>query len=112
VNVEITLENYKEIVGPGVTEELRVLADRVKGRRMQHVNSTPVGLLTRMVPLFRELGLEVNWYVIKGDQAFFNVTKAFHNGLHGKAEEVTEDMFEIFRSTTEMNLAKSTLREM
>jgi trehalose synthase len=107
--VGATLDDYQEIVGSGVIEELHVLADRVKGRRMQHINSTPVGggvaeILTRMVPLFRELGLEVSWDVIKGDQAFFNVTKALHNALHGKAEEVTEDMLEIFRSTTEMNL--------
>ncbi|HYM07732.1 MAG TPA: glycosyltransferase [Terriglobales bacterium] len=105
----VTLDDYQEIVGSGVIEELHVLADRVKGRRMQHINSTPVGggvaeILTRMVPLFRELGLDVSWDVIKGDQAFFNVTKALHNALHGKAEEVTKDMLEIFRSTTEMNL--------
>lgn len=107
--MNVTLQDYQEIVGPGVIEELRILAGRVKGRRMQHINSTPVGggvaeILTRMIPLFRELGLEVSWDVIKGDQAFFNVTKAFHNALHGKAEEISEDMFEIFRSTTDMNL--------
>jgi len=112
--MSVTLQDYQEIVGPGVIEELRILADRVKGRRMQHINSTPVGggvaeILTRMVPLFRDLGLEVSWDVIKGDQAFFNVTKAFHNALHGKAEEVTEEMFEIFRSTTEMNLREVNL---
>ena len=107
--MSVTLQDYQDIVGPGVIEELRVLADRVKGRRIQHINSTPVGggvaeILTRMVPLFRELGLDVSWDVIKGDQAFFNVTKAFHNALHGKAEEISEDMFAIFRSTTDMNL--------
>ena len=107
--MSVSLQDYQEIVGPGVIEELRILADRVKGRRMQHINSTPVGggvaeILTRMVPLFRELGLDVSWDVIKGDQAFFNVTKAFHNALHGKAETMTEDMFAIFRSNTEMNL--------
>ena len=76
---------------------------------MQHINSTPVGggvaeILTRLVPLLRELGVEASWDVIKGDQAFFNVTKAFHNALHGKPEEITEEMFEIFRANTEMNL--------
>jgi trehalose synthase len=105
----LTLQDYQEIVGPSVLEELRILADRVKGRRMQHINSTPVGggvaeILTRMVPLFRELGLDVSWDVIKGDEAFFSVTKAFHNALHGKSENLTEQMFDIFRSTTEMNL--------
>jgi trehalose synthase len=105
----IQLQDYQEVAGPGVIEELRVLAGRVAGRSMQHINSTPVGggvaeILTRLVPLLRELGLEASWDVIKGDQAFFSVTKAFHNALHGKAEEITEEMFEHFRANTEMNL--------
>ena len=105
----VTLADYQEVVGPGVIEELRVLAARVQGRRMQHINSTPVGggvaeILTRMIPLFRELGVDAHWDVIKGDQAFFNVTKAFHNALHGKAEEITPEMYDIFRAATEMNL--------
>jgi trehalose synthase len=107
--MSIRLQDYQEVAGPGVIEELRVLADRVAGRRMQHINSTPVGggvaeILTRLVPLIRELGLEATWDVIKGDQAFFSVTKAFHNALHGKPEEITEEMFDIFRANTEMNL--------
>ena len=61
-------------------------------------------LLTRMVPLFRELGVETSWDVIKGNEAFFNVTKAFHNDLHGKLEDIREEMFEIFRENTAMNL--------
>ena len=107
--MSIQLQDYQEVAGPGVIDELRVLAARVAGRRMQHINSTPVGggvaeILTRLVPLLRELGVEASWDVIKGDQAFFGVTKAFHNALHGKPEDVTADMFEIFRANTEMNL--------
>jgi trehalose synthase len=105
----IQLQDYQEVAGPGVIEELRVLAGRVAGRKMQHINSTAVGggvaeILTRLVPLLRELGVDARWDVIKGDQAFFSVTKAFHNALHGKAEEITAGMFEHFRAATEMNL--------
>jgi trehalose synthase len=107
--MSIQLQDYQEVAGCGVIEELRVLADRVPGRKIQHINSTPVGggvaeILTRLVPLLRELGLDATWDVIKGDQAFFSVTKAFHNALHGKPEEITDAMFEIFRANTEMNL--------
>ena len=107
--MSIQLQDYQEVAGSGVIEELRVLADRVAGRRMQHINSTSVGggvaeILTRLVPLLRELGVEASWDVIKGDQAFFGVTKAFHNALHGKPEEITQEMFEIFRANTEANL--------
>lgn len=104
-----TLNDYREVVGPQVVDELLLLADRVRHRRIQHVNSTAVGggvaeILTRMVPLFRELGLETTWDVIKGNQAFFEVTKSFHNALHGSKETITEKMFEVYRETTNTNL--------
>lgn len=105
----VSLDDYREVAGPEVIEELVVVADHVRGRRLQNINSTSVGggvaeILTRMIPLLRELGVDATWDVIKGDQAFFNVTKAFHNALHGKAEEISEEMFETFRATTEMNV--------
>jgi len=104
------LEDYRPIVGSQVIDELLLLADRVRHRRLQHINSTSVGggvaeILTRMVPLLRDLGIETTWDVIKGNQAFFAVTKAFHNALHGGEEHITEEMFQVFRDTTEMNLA-------
>ena len=105
----IRLEDYQEVAGSGVIEELRILADCVRGRRKQHINSTPVGggvaeLLTRLIPLLRELGVDATWDFIKGNQEFFNATKAFHNALHGKKEEITGQMLEVFRDTTEMNV--------
>jgi trehalose synthase len=105
----IRLSDYQEIVGEDVVQELYVLADRVRNRRLQNINSTAVGggvaeILTRMVPLLRELGVDATWDVIKGDQSFFNVTKAFHNALHGKNEEITDEMLGVFRANTEMNL--------
>ncbi len=105
----VRLENYEDIVGPDVIDELYVLAEKVRHRRFQHINSTPVGggvaeILTRLVPLLRELGVQTAWDVIKGDSAFFNVTKAFHNALHGKPEEISEGMLEIYRANQEENL--------
>ncbi len=105
-----TLDDYGALVGTEVVDELRLLADRVKHRRMQHINSTAVGggvaeLLTRLVPLFRELGIETAWDVIKGNRAFFAVTKAFHNALHGDDVTISDDMFDVFREATAMNLA-------
>jgi len=109
------LARYAEIVGPENIEELRVLADYVSGRKLQNINSTPVGggvaeILTRMVPLLRELGVDATWDVIKGDQAFFDVTKAFHNALHGKPERITPEMFEVYRATLAENLASMDIR--
>jgi trehalose synthase len=62
-----------------------------------------------MIPILRELGIDARWDVIKGDQAFFNVTKAFHNALHGAPEEISVEMLEVFRANTEMNLRETNL---
>jgi trehalose synthase len=95
------LEDYCEVIGGAELEEIKQLARRLQGARMAHVNSTSVGggvaeILHRMVPLLGELGIKARWDVIKGGDDFFNVTKLFHNALHGKAEEITEDMYQIF----------------
>jgi trehalose synthase len=105
----ITLHDYEEVVGPEVIEEIRILAGYVRHKSLQNINSTPVGggvaeILTRLIPLLRELGVNASWDVIKGDEAFFNVTKSFHNALHGKKEKITEKMLEIYRENTATNL--------
>jgi trehalose synthase len=107
--VSASLADYRAIVGPEIIDELKVAADQIKHRRLQHINSTLVGggvaeLLDRMVPLFRELGVETSWDVIKGEATFFEVTKAFHNALHGGTETITEAMLETYRETTAQNL--------
>ncbi len=85
----INLESYAEIVGQDVIEHLHQLAERLKGVKVIHVNSTREGggvaeILRRLVPLMQELGLEVSWEVITGDPRFFHCTKTMHNALQGK----------------------------
>lgn len=103
------LEDYREVIGGPELEELRILAGQARGRRMKHVNSTAVGggvaeILNRMIPLLGELGIEARWEVIKGGDDFFNVTKLFHNALHGKEETVTSQMYRTF---VDYNLANA-----
>ena len=102
------LEEYEPIVGKGVIEELKLLAERLKGKSVQNINSTAVGggvaeILNRMVPLLREIGVDTKWDVIKGGEQFFNATKKIHNALHGADEEITDELWEIFRETNRWN---------
>lgn len=104
----VALSEYEPIVGGEVLDELRVLADSLRGRRLQNINSTSVGggvaeLLSRVVPLMRDLGIDASWEVMRGDEAFFQVTKEFHNALHGIRSRITKRMLEIYRETTELN---------
>ena len=103
------IEEYVPLVGQAVIDDLRLLGERLKGKVIQHINSTPVGggvaeILNRMVPLLRELGVDTKWDVIKGGEQFFAVTKKFHNALHGRAEEITQRDFDIFMQTSQENI--------
>jgi len=103
------LNEYIPIVGQSVIDDLSLLAERLKGKIIQHINSTPVGggvaeILSRMVPLLKELGIDARWDVIKGGEQFFEVTKKFHNALHGRVEEITQHDFDIFMETSRQNL--------
>jgi len=106
----IPLENYAEVVGAGEIEELRALAKPLRGRSIQMINSTAVGggvaeILNRFVPLAEELDLGIRWEVIKGAEEFFDVTKSFHNALHGAPYHPKARDFEIFLSYNERNRA-------
>ncbi len=103
------LEEYIPIVGQSIIDDLRLLAKRLEGKVVQHINSTAVGggvaeILTRAVPLLNELGLNTKWDVIKGGEQFFEVTKKFHNALHGRAEEISQRDFDIFMEASAENI--------
>lgn len=102
------IKDYAPIVGQGVIDELYLLAERLKGRIVQNINSTSVGggvaeILTRMVPLLRQLGVDTRWEVIKGNEKFFNITKKIHNALHGVRVEITAQDIEYFLQVNQEN---------
>jgi len=107
----VHLEDYVPVVGAAEMQELHALANRMKARSVQMVNSTSVGggvaeILSRLVPLLKELGVTVRWDVMTGGNDFFEVTKAFHNALHGAPFEKTAESFDIFLAYNEQNCAR------
>jgi len=103
------IEEYIPIVGQPIIDDLKLLAEKLKGKVIQHINSTAVGggvaeILSRMVPLLKELGVDTRWDVIKGGEQFFEVTKKFHNVLHGRPEGITQRDFDIFLETSQRNI--------
>lgn len=63
-----------------------------------------------MVPLMGQLGLDTRWNIIKGNDEFFQITKKFHNALHGGDEHVSPEEFEVFLEVNRKNLGEMTLR--
>ncbi len=105
----VSLADYSPVVGVAEVEEIRALAGRLEGKSVKMVNSTAVGggvaeILNRLVPLLSDVGLSCEWSVITGGDDFFEVTKAFHNALHGAPYDPPQHAFEIFLSHNERNL--------
>jgi trehalose synthase len=105
------LDDYKNIIGQGQVDALRFLARDLQKKTIKMVNSTSVGggvaeMLNRLVPLLAELEVPTTWDVITGGNDFFEVTKAFHNALHGSSYHLTKAAQEIFLMYNEQNRAR------
>ncbi len=106
----IPLDDYAGLHGAGEIEELRALAKPLRGRSIEMINATAIGggvaeILNRLVPLAEELDLHFKWDVMTGGEDFFDVTKSFHNALHGAPYHASPRDFEIFLAYTERNRA-------
>ncbi|MBN1576438.1 MAG: glycosyltransferase [Chitinispirillaceae bacterium] len=103
------VKDYEEIIGKSRIEELYLLAERLSGKIVQTINSTAVGggvaeILHCMVPLLNELNVKTYWDVIRGDNRFFNITKKFHNALHGKDVDVSKEELDYFLDISRENI--------
>jgi trehalose synthase len=104
----IPLEDYAALLGAAEIEELRALAKPLRGRSIEMINSTAIGggvaeILNRLVPLAEELDLQIKWNVMTGGEDFFDVTKSFHNALHGAPYHASQRDFDIFLAYNERN---------
>ncbi len=104
----IKIADYKKIVGEDKIEQLRRLASLSRGKKVVMVNSTKDGggvaeILTRLVPLMRELKIDCSWKTIKGDPTFFNITKSMHNAMQGKKISFSPEMLKYYREVARKN---------
>ncbi|HJS97911.1 MAG TPA: glycosyltransferase [Terriglobales bacterium] len=102
------LDDYEPIIGKPQLDELRYLARPLRSKTVKMVNSTSMGggvaeMLNRLIPLLSELEVVTRWDVITGGNDFFEVTKAFHNALHGGEYVLTKEARDIFLSYNEQN---------
>ncbi|MCH7697734.1 MAG: glycosyltransferase [Chloroflexi bacterium] len=93
------LNDYRPVIGDELVDEIRDLAAPLANARVLHVNATPFGggvaeILSTLVPLMSDLGLQAEWRVIVGPERFYDATKALHNSLQGMAVDWTSEMQE------------------
>ena len=103
-----TLADYSSIVGRQLVEEIRELAEPLRGKRVLHLSATAFGggvseILYTLIPLMRDVGLDCEWQVIYGREEFFNATKVMHNALQGNPQDLTEEQWDAWRRYNEMN---------
>ena len=101
-------------MGRSTIEELRLLASRLSGKVIQNINSTFTGggvaeILSRVLPLLEQLGVDARWNTIKGSRDFFQVTKKFHNTLHGRREDISATDFALFLEVSQQNIREMEL---
>jgi trehalose synthase len=105
---ERSLGAYRGVVPDAMLNELTRRAGPLRGVRVLHINATPYGggvseLLRSAVPLLNDLGLTADWKTITGDQAFFQITKAMHNGLQGAARGLSAEERAVYLATGKRN---------
>ncbi|MBA2476732.1 MAG: glycosyltransferase [Actinobacteria bacterium] len=103
-----SLADYATIATRGLMQEIRRLAEPLRGKRVLHISATAFGggvaeINYTLVPLMADAGLEVEWRIIHGREEFYDVTKAIHNGLQGAPGGLDAEQRRIFREYNAMN---------
>ena len=82
------LDDYREIVGDEVISQIHKKAKKLCGIHVLHINSTYYGggvaeMLSALIPLMNNAGIDTDWRILRGTPDFFTITKKFHNALQG-----------------------------
>ncbi len=102
------LEQYREVAPKGTIDFLHRLSDLVQGKRFLHINAVRYGggtaeILRRLVPIMKAMGIEARWDVIAGTQEFTDVTRRIADGLQGRPETITEEMYRTYLEVSTRN---------
>lgn len=105
-----SIEDYRSIVGDGVIADLRTLARPLRGKKILHVNATPVGggvaeILKSKIPLLRSLGIDAEWRTLDAVDEFFAITKKMHNGLQSAEVAISDEEWSLYFAQSEQNAA-------
>lgn len=108
---ERSLGAYRGVAPDSVLDEVVQRAKHLQGVRVLHINATAYGggvseLLRSVVPLVNDLGLIADWKTISGDHAFFQITKAIHNGLQGDPHGLSAEDRSVYVATSKANAAR------
>jgi trehalose synthase len=111
-----SLADYATIATHGLMDEIRVLAEPLAGSRVLELSATAFGggvaeIQYTLVPLMQDVGLEVEWRIIRGADEFFAATKTIHNALQGDPQGLTDEQRACFTRFQELNAREIEIEE-
>ncbi len=100
--------DYRRFIEQDTMFELDFLVDKLKGKKIAMINATAYGggvaeKLHSLVPLMQDMGVDIDWWTILGNEEFYNVTKRFHNCLQGQEGELSGSEMEIYLKYNQIN---------
>jgi len=100
------MEDYRKIVGDEPISNVYRKARKLTKFHILEVNSTFSGggvaeMLSSLIGLFNDLGVDTDWAILHGSPDFFEITKAFHNALQGDGINLTDIKKEVYLQTNE-----------
>lgn len=100
--------DYRQFIDKEIEFELDFLVQSLKGKRIAMINATAFGggvaeKLHSLVPLMKDMGVDVDWWTVLGHEEFYNVTKKFHNCLQGQKGSLPDFDVEIYLKYNQMN---------
>ena len=89
------IESYRKIAGDEAIAKIYKTARKLYGKYVLNINSTYQGggvaeMLSSLVPLMNNTGIDAEWRILHGNPDFFTVTKKFHNALQGAGIHLTD----------------------
>jgi trehalose synthase len=101
-----SLDDYKEIVGDKTISDIYKKARTLYAKHVLHINSTFQGggvaeILSSLIPLFNDIGVDTGWRILHGSADFFTITKKFHNALQGDKINFSEMKKQLYLQTNE-----------
>jgi trehalose synthase len=108
-----SLADYTHLAGRPLIDDIRQLAEGLKGLRVLHVSATAFGggvaeILYTLIPLMNDVGVEAEWQVMLGQEEFYNVTKRLHNALQGNPDALSDEEWKVFERYNARNATEIT----
>lgn len=105
---EVTLDDYRRIVGDETIDRIKAKGKALRGMRVVHMNSTyyaggVVEIILSLMRMKNELGLNAEWRLLRGSDAFFEFTREMHDAMQGGPLELTPEKAKLYDDTMREN---------